>query len=97
MWLAWEGPSKTRQYGPLPVALLSKEMPLHFFPRSSLAYVEKGKITSAEAAWNNERYPESADPAYKLCFGDDSPLDGEFEEVASDVFKSYLEHAEGER
>jgi exodeoxyribonuclease V gamma subunit len=67
--------------------------PLHFFPRSSLAYATKGKLSSAEAEWNNDKYPESADPAYKLCFGDDSPLDGEFEEVSTEVFKAYLEFA----
>ncbi len=71
--------------------------PLHFFPRSSLTFMEKGKISSAEAQWNNERYPESDNPAYKLCFGDESPLDGEFEEVASDVFKAYLENVKGEQ
>jgi hypothetical protein len=70
-------------------------MPLHFFPRSSLEFAKKGKISSAEAQWNNDKYPESADPAYKLCFGDESPLDGEFEEVSSDVFTSYLEYAGG--
>lgn len=67
--------------------------PLHFFPRSSLAYATKGKLSAAEAQWNNDKYPESADPAYKLCFGDDSPLDGEFEEVSTDVFKAYLDSA----
>jgi exodeoxyribonuclease V gamma subunit len=65
--------------------------PLHFFPRSSLAFAEKGKISSAEAVWNNERYPESDDSAYKLCFGEYSPLDGEFERTSSDVFSRYLE------
>jgi exodeoxyribonuclease V gamma subunit len=66
-------------------------LPLHFFPRSSLACATKGNITAAEAEWHNERYPESADPAYVLCFGDDSPLDGTFADIASDVFNRYLE------
>jgi exodeoxyribonuclease V gamma subunit len=66
-------------------------VPLHFFPRSSLAYATKGTLSAAEAQWNNDKYPESADPAYKLCFGDDSPLDGEFEEVSTDVFTLYLD------
>jgi exodeoxyribonuclease V gamma subunit len=68
--------------------------PLHFFPRSSLAYAQKGKISAAEAEWNNEKYPEKSDPAYKLCFGDTSPLVGEFEEVAIDIFSNYLGHLE---
>jgi exodeoxyribonuclease V gamma subunit len=71
--------------------------PLHFFPSSSLAYVQKGKLSAAEAVWNNQRYPESDDISYKLCFGDVSPLDGEFEEVSSDVFKSYLGSLKGEQ
>lgn len=73
------------------------KMPLHFFPRSSLAYAKKREIKSAEAQWNNDKFPESVDPAYRLCFGNDSPLDGEFEEVASDVFQGYLEYLEGEQ
>lgn len=70
--------------------------PLHFFPRSSLEFAKKGTISSAEAQWNSDKYPESADPAYKLCFGDESPLDGEFEKVSSDVFTAYLEYAGGD-
>ncbi len=70
--------------------------PLHFFPRSSLAYAEKGKMSAAEAEWNNDRFPESDDPAYQLCFGDESPLDGEFEAVSADVFAAYLESMKGE-
>ncbi|MEI6206782.1 MAG: exodeoxyribonuclease V subunit gamma [Desulfuromonadales bacterium] len=71
-------------------------MPLHFFPRSSLAYARKGNISAAEAVWNNSNYPESDDPGYRLCFGNDSPLDGAFEEISSAVFKSYLTCLEGE-
>ena len=67
--------------------------PLHFFPRSSLAFVTTGKLSAAEAEWHNAKYPESADPAYKLCFGDDLPFDAEFEEVSKDIFKAYLESA----
>ena len=67
--------------------------PLHFFPRSSLAYATKGNISAAAAQWNNDKYPESADPAHTLCFGDESPLDGEFEAVSADIFKAYLESA----
>lgn len=65
-------------------------MPLRFFPRSSLEYAKKGKIEAAEAVWNNRIYPESDDPGYRLCFGDESPLDETFEEVALDLFGRYL-------
>lgn len=68
--------------------------PLHFFPRSSLAYAKKRKISAAEAEWNNDKFPEKSDPACKLCFGETSPLDGEFEKAALDIFSSYLEHLE---
>ena len=71
--------------------------PLHFFPRSSLAYATKGKLSAAEAEWNNDKYPESADPAYQLCFGDASPLDGEFEAVSTDVFTAYLDSMKEEQ
>ena len=70
--------------------------PLHFFPRSSLAYAQKGSLSAAEAQWYNEKYPESADPAYTLCFGEASPLDGEFEAVSSDLFAAYLTHIKEE-
>ncbi|MDD2851434.1 MAG: exodeoxyribonuclease V subunit gamma [Desulfuromonadaceae bacterium] len=72
-------------------------LPLHFFPRSSLAYAKKGTLTAAAAEWHNERYPESDDPGYRLCFGDVSPLDGAFAAIASKVFTSYLQHLEGEQ
>ncbi len=72
-------------------------LPLHFFPRSSLAFAQSGKISSAQAAWNNQHYPESADPSYSICFADDDPLDGTFEEVALDVFQRYLQQSQGEQ
>lgn len=72
-------------------------LPLHFFPRSALAFAQSGKISSAHAAWNNQLYPESADPAYRICFADEDPLDGAFEEIALDVFQRYLQQSQGEQ
>lgn len=68
--------------------------PLHFFPRSSLAFAEKVKISAAENEWNNKIYPERDDYSYKLCFGEQSPLDTEFENVSLSFFSEYYEHIE---
>ena len=87
--------SKTHLEGLLDLYWQGLIMPLRFFPRSSLEYAKKGKLSAAEAAWNNNKYPESEDPSYKLCFGDVSPLDGAFEEVSTGVFSSYLKCLEG--
>jgi exodeoxyribonuclease V gamma subunit len=64
--------------------------PLHFFPRSSLAFATKGTISAAGAEWNHTRFPENDDPAYRLCFGQESPFDGEFADLARQVFAPYL-------
>jgi exodeoxyribonuclease V gamma subunit len=69
--------------------------PLRFFPRSSLAYLKAGRIEDAERVWNAERFPESGDPAYRLCFGEQNPFDEEFCRVAEDVFGPCLRHREG--
>lgn len=69
-------------------------MPLHFFPRSSLAFANSGTVAAAEAEWNNRLYPESGDASHKLCHGDVSPFDETFVKIAEEVFKSYLEHRE---
>lgn len=70
-------------------------IPLHFFPRSSLAFAKKGTVAAAESEWNHIKYPESGDECHKLCHGDVSPLDSSFEEIAAEVFGSYLAHREG--
>jgi len=69
--------------------------PLHFFPRSSLEYAKKWKISAAEYAWKGGDYPERDGDGYSLCFGDESPLDSAFEEIATEVFKPYLNSLEG--
>jgi len=66
--------------------------PLRFFPRSSLAYLKAGRIEDAERVWNAEHFPESADPSYRLCFGEMNPLDDEFCRIAEEVFGPCLHH-----
>jgi len=66
------------------------QRPLKFFPGSSLAYVKSGRLEDAARVWNRERFPESDDRSYRLCFGEMSPLDEEFARVSTTVFGDYL-------
>lgn len=70
------------------------KLPLKFFPRSSLKYAESGNLGQAQTVWSGERYPENDDPCYRLCFGDQDPLDGDFMELAVALFGRYL-HCRG--
>jgi exodeoxyribonuclease V gamma subunit len=75
--------------------------PLHFFPVSSLEYVQqeqsKGKskttaLTQAQKKWLGSDYArgESDDPYYDICFKMTDPLDQSFEEVSRAVFGPLL-------
>jgi exodeoxyribonuclease V gamma subunit len=75
--------------------------PLHFFPVSSLEYVQqeqlKGKskttaLTQAQKKWLGSDYArgESDDPYYDICFKMTDPLDQSFEEVSKAVFGPLL-------
>jgi exodeoxyribonuclease V gamma subunit len=78
------------------------EKPLHFFPRSSLEYVEleqlKGKsktaaLIRAQKKWRGSgdyARGESADVYYDVCFKTTDPLDQAFEEVSKAVFGPLL-------
>jgi len=68
------------------------QRPLKFFPGSSLAYVKAGRLEDAARVWNRERFPESGDRSYRLCFGDTCPLDDDFARVSRAVFGAYLRH-----
>ncbi len=68
------------------------QQPLKFFPRSSLAYVKTGRLEDAAKVWNAERFPEKDDRAFRLCFGEQSPLDDEFARIAAAVFGEYQRH-----
>ena len=78
------------------------EKPLHFFPGSSLEYVQqeqlksKSKITAliqARKKWQGSgdyARGESDDPYYNICFKMTDPLDQAFEDVSNAVFGPLL-------
>ncbi|OPY09728.1 MAG: RecBCD enzyme subunit RecC [Syntrophus sp. PtaB.Bin001] len=79
--------------------------PLHFFPESSLAYVEslrksggcndeseEAALDKARTAWEGNYLPgEGADGYYRLCFGNSEPLDEEFRRLSLAVFEPMFE------
>ncbi len=79
------------------------EQPLHFFPRSSLEYVQqkqmKGKSKSTALAQARKKWlgsgdysrGESADLYYDVCFKMTDPLDQAFEEASTAVFGPLLD------
>ena len=81
------------------------EKPLHFFPVSSLEYIEQEQIKSksrisalalARKKWQGSgdfARGESADPYYQVCFKSIDPLDQDFEDVSRAVFGPLLENA----
>jgi len=76
--------------------------PIHFFPRSSLAYAEalyrKKKepgeaIDAARKEWEGSDFggmAECKDPYFRLCFGHTDPLDETFEELARIIFEPMM-------
>jgi exodeoxyribonuclease V gamma subunit len=73
--------------------------PIHFFPRSSLAYAEalyrKKKepgeaIDAARKEWEGSDFggmAECKDPYFRLCFGHTDPLNETFKELARIIFE----------
>ncbi|MEE9911166.1 MAG: exodeoxyribonuclease V subunit gamma [Deltaproteobacteria bacterium] len=81
--------------------------PLKFFPRSSWEYAEtlwlKNKsrpesIDAANRVWLGNEYRaadgESQETPHKICFEDETPMDGEFEKTAEDILKELFTHLE---
>jgi exodeoxyribonuclease V gamma subunit len=78
--------------------------PLHFFPKSSHAFVKavrksgkpEGKaLKDAEKVWTGARgftRAEADDAAHRICFGDSSPLDREFMDLSLAVFGPLMDH-----
>lgn len=87
--------------------------PLKFFPRSALAFVRSadkhaGKPDAVLKArvealkqWEGNSFshvsPERSELSFDLCFGDEAPLDEEFERLAQRVFTPVLDHEEEEK
>ncbi len=61
--------------------------PLRFFPRSAAAYAKKWELGSARTTWGGDFHPENNDPYYRLCFGGEDPLGGEFERISRAIFE----------
>ena len=79
--------------------------PIKFFPESSFLFAIKlakngqsaaQALQSAKRVWEGSRYNrgEKEDDYFRLCFGDQDPLDGEFAEIAIEVFFPLLAHRE---
>jgi exodeoxyribonuclease V gamma subunit len=81
-----------------PLALLLElywsglQRPLHFFPESACAYMEKERsMDAARKAWfSNRNRGEDADPYFRLAFRGVDALGGEFEALAQAVFGPLL-------
>ncbi|MGD0585309.1 MAG: exodeoxyribonuclease V subunit gamma [Oryzomonas sp.] len=67
--------------------------PLPFFPETSFGFLSKGQ-PEAERCWCGAPFsrlrPESADPAFALCFGRNDPLDDAFKRLAEQVWGPLL-------
>jgi exodeoxyribonuclease V gamma subunit len=79
------------------------EKPLHFFPNTSLEYVQQEQIKgksktaarkAAQRKWLNSDFVrgESDDPYYDICFRRCDALDDSFQEISETVFKPVLAH-----
>jgi exodeoxyribonuclease V gamma subunit len=78
-------------------------VPLKFFPDSSWTYAEQRLVngkTKAEAmrmaqpVWTGSDYGrgESKDHYYRRCFGEQDPLDEEFEQLSVLVYEPLMQH-----
>jgi exodeoxyribonuclease V gamma subunit len=69
-------------------------MPLHFFPRSSMAYASKESFEAARKEWRDDTYNnlpgEGSDPAIQRCFGSGEPFDEEFRTLAEELLKPMM-------
>jgi exodeoxyribonuclease V gamma subunit len=71
------------------------QLPLRFFPVSSLELAAKGSLGSARAKWESGfKYTgEEENPYFRLCFGQEAdPLNEDFQELASRLLGPLVEH-----
>ncbi len=71
-------------------------LPLQFFPQTSMAYAKKWQIEAAHKVWEGGDYSigEKNDPYYQRCYGDNSPLDENFEQVSRLLLEPMLLHTQ---
>lgn len=74
--------------------------PLHFYPKTAWAWIDKGSMSAARSAWTVTRqYPrgEAGDPAHRLALrGIAQPLDAAFEACATQVLGPLKAHLSSE-
>ena len=77
--------------------------PLHFFPASSLEYVstillkkrtQPAALKAAQRKWSGSDFSrgESKDPYFERCFGNNDPLDKDFENISMKILSPLLNH-----
>ena len=71
--------------------------PLHFFPRSSMAYASKESLDDARKIWRDSAFNpnpgEGSEPAIQRCFGSEEPFDDEFCMLAVRLVKPMIENS----
>jgi exodeoxyribonuclease V gamma subunit len=71
-------------------------MPLRFFPESAFAYAHKGewRLDRAMNKWEKGFIGdgEGDNPYYRLCFGREDALNGEFERIARTLLEPMIRH-----
>jgi len=88
--------------GLLDLYLAGLVRPLHFFPESSLSYVEaviegknpKDALKKAKRVWRGDVFSrgEAEDVYYHIYPGELDPLDGAFEKISFEILESLKEH-----
>ncbi len=71
--------------------------PLHFFPRSSMAYASKESLDDARKIWRDSAFNpnpgEGSEPAIQRCFGSEELFDDEFCMLAVRLVKPMIENS----
>ena len=79
--------------------------PIHFFPDSALAYIQKlqknpdsqqSALAQAKGKWfgNDFAKGEGTDPYYQLSLGTDDPIDEKFQELALQILEPLIHHCQ---
>ncbi len=71
--------------------------PLHFFPRSSMAYAAKESLDDARNIWRDSAFNpnpgEGSEPSIRRCFGSEEPFDDEFCRLAVRLLRPMIENS----
>ena len=76
--------------------------PIKFYPNSSWAYArqiaagkdEGSALRTARNQWDGFMFPEQEEPAYRICFGHEDPLNDDFRRLACEIAGPILQHLE---